>query len=389
MKTISVLGNNSGRNAGDAAILGNLLRDISALYDDVLFTIPTTHPGFVKSTFKQFNIKPVPLLPWYGSIKNFGLPLAWSMLTSDLVLICDNILFDRKFYNPLFNNLSSIALIAPYCKKREIPIVLYNVSIGPIDFPVGKKALQRVLDASPLIITRDTQTVELLRDLNLRCPEIKEHADCALNTTPSDEGRLQRIIETEKLFKNTHGTVGFNVHAYIDNWSKTGTFSQDAFCRTIGESVDKVVESLGVDIIFFVTQVMDIEITNKCINYSNNKNKVRVVSNQKYGYEDIVGLLQKVDLLIGLRTHTLIFSAAACTPMIGIASYPKIRGFLRTVGQEDKLVSFDNLTPDYISEKAGDVWRSKDEIRQRLKPLVAREKQKAKSSAKYLQAFLN
>ena len=38
---------------------------------------------------------------------------------------------------------------------------------------------------------------------------------------------------------------------------------------------------------------------------------------------------------------------------------------------------------------AGDVWRNKDEIRQRLKPLVAREKQKAKSSAKYLQAFLN
>ena len=74
MKTISVLGNNSGRNAGDAAILGNLLRDISALYDDVLFTVPTTHPGFVKSTFKQFNVKPVPLLPWYGSIKNFGLP---------------------------------------------------------------------------------------------------------------------------------------------------------------------------------------------------------------------------------------------------------------------------------------------------------------------------
>ena len=49
MKTIAVLGSNSGRNAGDAAILGNLLRDISALYPDVLFKVPTTHPGFVES----------------------------------------------------------------------------------------------------------------------------------------------------------------------------------------------------------------------------------------------------------------------------------------------------------------------------------------------------
>ena len=114
MKRITVLGNNSGRNAGDAAILGNMLRDISEVYPDVLFKITTTHPGFIHKHFGKFNIKTVPLLPWYGAIKNFGIPLAHAMLNTDLVLICDNILFDRKFYNPLFNNLSSIALVAPF-----------------------------------------------------------------------------------------------------------------------------------------------------------------------------------------------------------------------------------------------------------------------------------
>ncbi|MEE1567241.1 MAG: polysaccharide pyruvyl transferase family protein, partial [Arenicellales bacterium] len=168
MRQITVLGNNSGRNAGDAAILGNLLRDVSDEFSDILFKVPTTHPGFIRDNFGEFNVKPVPLLPWYGALKNFGLPLAVAMLNTDLILICDNILFDRKFYNPLFNNLASISLVAPFCKRRNIPIVMYNCSIGPIDFPYGKKALQKVLDASDLVITRDRQTGELLDQLELR-----------------------------------------------------------------------------------------------------------------------------------------------------------------------------------------------------------------------------
>lgn len=44
MKRVTILGNNSGRNAGVMAILGNMLRDISDLYDDIEFYDPTTNP---------------------------------------------------------------------------------------------------------------------------------------------------------------------------------------------------------------------------------------------------------------------------------------------------------------------------------------------------------
>ncbi|MCI5147610.1 MAG: polysaccharide pyruvyl transferase family protein, partial [Candidatus Electrothrix sp. AR3] len=156
MKKITVLGNNSGRNAGDMAILGNLLRDVSEEIPGLEYSVPTTNTKFISEHFKEFNVKPVGLMPWNGCIRNLGWPMYKAMTDTDLVLICDNILFDRKFYNPLFNNLSSIALFAPFCKKKGIPIVLYNVSVGPIDYPVGKKALQKVLDATDLVVTRDT-----------------------------------------------------------------------------------------------------------------------------------------------------------------------------------------------------------------------------------------
>jgi polysaccharide pyruvyl transferase WcaK-like protein len=389
MKRITVLGNNSGRNAGDAAILGNMLRDISEVYPDVLFKITTTHPGFIHKHFGKFNIKTVPLLPWYGAIKNFGIPLAHAMLNTDLVLICDNILFDRKFYNPLFNNLSSIALVAPFCKRKNIPIVMYNCSIGPIDFPYGKKALQKVMDACDLVITRDVQTIELLEKLNMRHPETVCHADCALNTEPTSGQALEDIIKTEGLFTNPKGTVGFNVNAYIDNWSMTGTYTQEDFCRTVGQSIDRVIDKLDVDILFVCTQPMDLDNTYRCIKFSEHKDRIKVVSNKTYTYEDLTGLLDRVEMHVGLRTHTLIFSAAMHTPMMNISSYPKSTGFMRTIGQEDKFISFDNLDPDHILGQILEVWNDRENISQELIPLVTEEKRKARDSAKLLAKYLS
>tara|TARA_B100000959_G_scaffold101233_1_gene106880 strand:+ start:1900 stop:3069 length:1170 start_codon:yes stop_codon:yes gene_type:complete len=388
MRQITVLGNNSGRNAGDAAILGNLLRDVSGEFSDILFKVPTTHPRFIRDHFGEFNVKPVPLLPWYGALKNFGLPLAVAMLNTDLILICDNILFDRKFYNPLFNNLASISLVAPFCKRRNIPIVMYNCSIGPIDFPYGKKALQKVLDASDLVITRDRQTGELLDQLELRYPELIQHADCALNTEPTAGAQLQRIIETEGLFQNPNGTIGFNVNAYIDNWSMTGVYSQDDFCRVVGESVDRIIEAFDVDVLFVCTQIMDLENTGRCIGYSGHKDRIKVVSNKTYTYQDLAALLGRLELHIGLRTHTLIFCAAVGTPMVDISSYPKSRGFMRTIGQEDRFIAFENLNPDHILSVVGDVWDHRAGIREAMQPTVMEEKRKASASARLLRKYL-
>jgi len=101
MKTICVLGNNSGRNAGDAAILGGLLEDISALYPGVLFLVPTIRPSFVAENFRRYNVRPVSLMPWNLSLKILGLPVFSSTSGADLVLVTDAILFDLKLYNPL------------------------------------------------------------------------------------------------------------------------------------------------------------------------------------------------------------------------------------------------------------------------------------------------
>lgn len=389
MRTITVLGNNSGRNAGDNAILGNLLDDFALERNDIHFKVPTLSPKFIRSSFGHHPVEPIGLLPWNLALKNFGWPLYRAMTNTEMVLITDNILFDRKFNNPFVNNLKSIALFSTACRKKGIPIVFYNASIGPIDHEVGKKALQKVLDASALVITRDGNTKDLITGLGLSSPEIVVHADCALNTPPPAPQRLEEIIRKENLFTGPAGTIGLNVNAYIDNWSQTGTLNRDTFCRILAETADKLIETLDVDILFTVTQIMDMKITRECVGHIRRKDRVRVVGNKDYTYQELAGLLQKVEMHAGLRTHTLIFCAAVNTPMVSINAYPKSAGFMKTVGQGDWTINFEELSVENLSAIMLRSWERREQTREEMAPLVKMEKEKSRASVGMVTSILD
>lgn len=389
MKTITVLGNNSGRNAGDNAILGNLLDDFALVRSDLFFQIPTLNTRFIQTHFGHHPVRPMSLMPWNLALKNFGWPMFRAMTSTQLILITDNILFDRKFHNPFVNNLKSIAYFSSFSKKMKIPIVFYNASIGPIDHEVGAQALQKVLDCSPLVITRDMQTKQVIEKLQLRSPEIVVHADCALNTRLPSASRMEEIIRQEDLFTSPNGTVGLNVNAYIDNWSQRGSFSRDDFCHIIAGAADRLIRDLDVDVLFTVTQIMDMKITRECVQYIQQKDRVRIVGNNKYTYQELAGLLSRVKVHAGLRTHTLIFCAAVGTPMISINAYPKSAGFLETVGMGDWAIDFANLSADNLAAIMKRAWDARERLLSDMQSVVAKEKRKARDSACLVSSLLD
>ncbi|MGB5233454.1 MAG: polysaccharide pyruvyl transferase family protein [Desulfoprunum sp.] len=389
MRTITVLGNNSGRNAGDNAILGNLLDDFALFRQDIHFRIPSLDPAFIKKHFGRHSVEPMGLMPWNLALKNFGLPLYLAMTRTEMVLITDNILFDRKLHNPFVNYLKSISLFSDGCLKRGIPIVFYNASIGPIDHPAGREALQKVMNASRLVIARDCNTRNLIEKLNISHPEIVINADCALNTPVPSEERMAAIIRQKDLFKGANGTIGMNVNAYIDNWSKPGALTRKDFVRIIGCTVDNLIEKLDVDVLFTVTQVMDLKITDECVQQMKNKDKVRIVTNSEFTYQEIAGLLQRLDIHAGLRTHTLIFCAAVNTPMVNINAYPKSAGFMRTIGQGDWTINFEDLSVENLSQIMLKAWEQRGQTRENMLPLVNVEKNKARNSVRLVSDILD
>jgi polysaccharide pyruvyl transferase WcaK-like protein len=393
MKIITVLGNFSGRNAGDNAILGNLLDDISAKFQDVQFLVPTFIARFVKKHFNKYNIKALGLMPWNFAFKIFGVPTFKAMLQADLILITDNILFDRKFFNPLFNYLSTISLIAPFCKKRGIPIIPYNASLGPINTERGRLAMQKILDASSMLILRDQLSKQMLDQNNLKYPEIHIGADCAINTRVPNDLHMEKIIKEEGLFKNKNGTISFNINAYIDSWQRLAKggreLDRNHFVKLIGNTLDKVIEDLDVDIVYVVTQVMDLNIVHESLKDVKHRDRISVVSNQKYTYQELTGIFQRAEIHVGMRTHSLILAAAAITPMVNINAYPKSAAFLETIGQNEWIIEFEDLSVDNLTQIVKRAWNNRVETKKTMESFVRKEQEKAKKSVELIGHLLH
>ena len=392
MKKITVLGNFSGRNAGDNAILGNLMDDISDKFKNIKYLIPTFNAGFVKKHFSHHNIEALNLMPWNGAIKIFGWPTYKSMINSDVVLITDNILFDRSYFNPLFNYLSTIALIAPACKKKEIPIIPFNASLGPYTTDRGKAAMQKILDAAPFLSLRDEMSRETLNKNKFTYPKVIIGADCAINTPIPDDDHMNRIISKEGLFNNPKGTLSFNINAYIDSWVKLVEggegINREKFVKLIGQTLNSLVEKLGVNIMFTTTQIMDYKIVNETMQHVTNKDRVKVIGNAHYDYKEITGLLSKCGLHVGMRTHSKILAAAALTPMVTINAYPKSVGFVRTLGMENWIINFSDLEVEKMTTIIKNAWDKRIELKEKLIPRVKAEQQKAKQAVDLLDTYL-
>lgn len=390
MKRICVIGNFSGRNAGDAAILGGLLENVSRLYPDAEFDVPTINPGFVARQYKDYRVTPVPMLPWNLSVKILGLPIFRSVLRSDLVLVTDAILFDLRLFNPLFNYLSTMALVLPLAKRRGIPVVLYNVSLGPVSTKAGIGCLRRVLDASSKVIVRDTESIEMLKRVGLEREGIRIAADCALNTVPPDEARVAQIVRERDLVFGEPGVMTFNVNSYVDVFvrgQKKG-IGLDEFVPLMAEAFDRVIEGLNVHPLFVVTQPMDFTITNAVMSRMRQREKIRTVANPEYSYRDLTALFAKTEMHIGMRTHSLILATSVGTPVVGIIATPKNRGYMKSIRQDERMVEFKDLTVEYLVAKVRATWENRKAIRAELLPIVAEEKRKARESAAELAPFL-
>lgn len=389
MKRVTVLGNFSGRNAGDNAILGNLLDDLARAYPGLHFLIPTLKVDYVRRAFGHHNITALGLMPWNLSLKIFGLPTFRSMLHTNIVLITDNILFDRRYFNPMFNYLSTISFMAPRCRRRGIPILLYNASVGPIRTPRGARALQRVLDAGPAVILRDERSRNLLKELNLRHSEVTMGADCALNTEPPPPDRLDRILGRIGLQDSPRKGLGFNVNAYIDTWQKdSGSITRKSFVVLVAKVIDRMIRELDLDVVFFVTQVMDRHIIGEVINAAENRERIVIADNPRYTYQELAGIMSKLEMLVGMRTHSLILSCAVGTPVVNINAYPKSAAFLDTVGLHDWSINFDRLSEENLYEMVRRGWDQREATRAALGPEVAREKAKSVASTRIVGRLL-
>ena len=376
-KRLCILGSNSGRNAGDAAILASIIDNFSRRNPQLGFDVPTTNCRYIRESFRDRDVRPVSIMPWTGSVRLLGLTTLMSILRSDAVLITDGIIFDIKLFNPLFNFLILLAFIIPFARLCGKKIICFCVGIGPLDTRAGKMLARMVCNMSDAVMVRERNSYDLLAETGVRKDLIEIYADAAFVNSPSPVDRADRILRETGITPGDK-LIGINVNTYIDLWlRKSESLDREKFTCEFAGAVDTVIEKLGVSVAFTLTQVMDIQIADEILAKMKRRDRTAVISNKDYSNHDIMAVMGRMELFVGMRLHSLILSSAMYVPVLGLAYAPKVRHFMKMIGMEDLIFELEEISGEKLSSVIIDAYTRREAFRRKMKPAIDEVKKKA------------
>lgn len=395
---ITLLGSNSGRNAGDAAILAAIMGTLSeVLGEDTLFEVPTTHPGFVEKHYgEKFNVRPISVMPWTGSIRLLGVPTFLSIRRTDATLITDGVIFDVKLFNPLFNFLITLIFLVPWAKWCGKKVVCYNVGIGPLRSTFGRIFGRWVGNASDLITVRDADSKALFEEVGVTTKQYLT-ADSVFTNWSAEESRVNEILQKHGLAEEQN-LFGFNVTSYLDTWlsGQEKVSEGDGFLLSLARTLARLKAEKEIEVVFFTTQIMDADYARRLIDVVQSEfTKLRnwswqpqLIANVDYSNHEIQGLAARCKLFAGMRLHSLIIAARAGTPVVGMVYAPKVRSFLHQLQSPELAVELADIDEERFYQLLCNAWNDSSTIERKQQQVVADLNGLARQSAVLLAELL-
>ncbi len=389
LRSATLLGSSSGRNAGDAALISGLMQAVdSEVGEPVLYEVPTVRPAYVRDHYAGSRTRPISMMPWSLSLKMLGVPTYRSLMRTDLTLIFDAILFDRSLYNPLFNYMSTLALLLPRARRQGKRMAFYNVGAGPVPTQRGREMLRELAELMDFITVRDQASYDILREIGVKNPRMLVGADAALNVRASDDQTAERILEGLGLAADAE-ILAINVNAYMDTWAGSGIkpMGREKFVETYAAALRRVDRELGVPILFVCTQHMDVGITRQIMQRMPGVRQLALLTNVENDHYDVKAALRRVSLLFGMRLHAMILASSEGTPIIGIAYQPKVDHYFANVGLPECSMSFEAFSEDALVAHVLQGWAERDSLRSRLADRVPKLKAGARKAAELVGAI--
>ncbi|MFN8390003.1 MAG: polysaccharide pyruvyl transferase family protein [Bdellovibrionota bacterium] len=382
LRSVTLLGSSSGRNAGDAALLSSIMDSVDeACGTKLLYEIPTLKPEFIWQTYEN-RVRPIGILPWNFSAKLFGLPTYQSLMRTDLSLVFDATLFDRSLYNPFFNFLSSYNALLPLAKKKGKRMACYTVSIGPVSTPKGKDMLRRVLEMMDFISVRDQDAVDMMRDAGVQNPNVIITNDVALNTKPASPERIEAIWRTFG-FDPSKEVLAINMNPYFDSWAglNRDPLTKDQFVDIYSRGLKLALKDIDANLLFVSTQHLDVTLTREVMSRIDTGHRKAFFSNTEYNHHEIKGVMGKVNLLFAMRLHCLILTSSALGPIASLNYLPKVTTYMKSLGLSDYALSFENFNPEAIGAHVLKSWNDRGSIRRKLEELIPQMQYEANKAA--------
>ncbi len=380
---ITLLGNNSGRNLGDMAIMSSILESLSRRLPNAEFYVPSIKPEWTEKHYGgRYNVKAIDVMPWTGSIRLLGLPTLWCLAKSDCALICDGIIFGKKLFNPAFNYLITLVFLVPLAKLLGCKMVCYSTGIGPFPSWISKLLAKWTINGCDLVMMRERDSEALCKEIGVTQP-IELTGDAAFINPVSSEDTAVEITRSIGLDPGKP-MLAINATSYLDTWLTPEQRLKDphSFLKVVAEGIKKAQESVKERFqpLVVCTHPMDEATCQELAKLVDGA----ILTNTTYLSHDIQAVIRRCGLLVGMRFHSIVLASSVETPVVGLIYAPKVRGYLRLLKCEDYGLELAQVTPETLSETLVKAWDNRAALQEQQRPTIRDLKAGAEHAADLL-----
>ena len=294
-------------NIGDESILRTLIMSLREKIPDCRLTVLSHNPA---STREKYGVEAVERMSPGAILRAVR---QCDMLISGGGSLLQDVTSSKSIHYYLF-----IIRLAKLLGKK---VFIYSQGIGPIDHAFNRRATARALKKADGIVVRDERSAKLLEQIGLPQERIVITADPVIRMKRPDRTVGREILARAGIKKDGRLTVG---------WAIREKNRDSAFVREITECIRWLRENYDAESVLIPFHYE--EDREVCSVIAERTNGAAKCLSEKYLSEDMLSIIGNMDVLVGVRLHSMIYAAIMGVPIIGVSYDPKCTAFLNSVG---------------------------------------------------------
>ena len=326
-------------NAGDDAILEAILQEMRSIDPDMPVLVLSKDPKSTRLAYRVQAVHRSNFPAWLRAMRRAKLYInGGGSLIQDVT--------SRRSLWFYLHNISA-------AKKAGCKVQMYGCGIGPVTRENHRRLAARVLNANVDVITlREPDSREELRLMGVTKPEILLTADPALTLRRASDDEIDSVMLRAGI--PPHGKyICFALRQWKGFEEKAPLF---------GAAAQYAYDTYGLTPVFTAVE--------KHLDPVAHRLAAKSLTTPHYFLDDaggagtIIGSLSRMEVVVSMRLHALIFAAGQGIPLAGVVYDPKVSAFLKYIGQE-LFVDLDALTEEglrhMIDQAVGQSRRPEDQ----------------------------
>ena len=305
---VAVCGAYGRGNAGDEAILKSILQEIREQAPDAPVCVVSRNPAETRLTHRV------------QAIHTFHLP-AFARLSHRSRLYLNgggSLIQDVTSRRSLWFYLYTLRR----AHRSGVPVVMYGCGIGPVQHRGDRRLAGKIISRYADVITlRESDSLSELEALGVSGPEIIPAADPSLTLLAHSPAMAEGVVRSAGL-----DPAGSYVAFVLRPWPG---FEEKA--AAFAEAADALARSGLTPVFLPIDRAKDISAAKTVLRLMK---EPALLPEGNFTGEELSDLLGNMRAVVSMRLHGLIFAAGRGTPLVGVVYDPKVRAFLRYIGQD-------------------------------------------------------